>query len=843
MPTPDASQYTQFRRYTSVAGDALGSVGSKISPFNTAYSIPMLTARTQELFLPSANKEKKFPPLAPGILGPIWVSEIGNGNGHVSVYGIATDPNDGTIIVCGQTDQVLFNGSIGDSFNYSKAFVARYTTSGTFIAGTTLGSGATSFVDARCVTTDVHGNIYVCGGTFENLNDSSISYSGKKGFYAKFSSSFSLIYVVELGSGRYFTETSTIMASPDGYLYVGGNTLDTNWYNSNPHSEYDYEVGYLIYCDSSTGEMIYGSQYGSGNVGSTYITGLAYLPIGIGGLPTSAIAISGHTIEDIGAIGVPDAGEGGYYGFLAFTFFDLEPLGIAGVGSGDNFTILTCVRLATTPCGTILWVGGQTNEYLSGENQNSRLAGQGYQGFVAPFVLSGPGFIGYFSLIGDEQNYTAVTALSSDNNRFYVGGFSSENLTTGEPYNGMVLTNFTLQTDFASGFTDIKQIGTGTSFQILTSMESDTFGNFYVGGLSAEHLPSGPSLGGDTTIGYIAKIADQPKTYNTPIFYTQDPSYNSGQGYCQIDYTAPVSIDWGDGTVDTITTGSSGAFTHPYINSGTYNITVDAGSGGEITLFRATGVGIMSLDASRCPTLVSLRCDGNFITTLDVSGCPNLEYLRCNNNQLQTLDVSGLNLNYLRFPGGDNAISTIHFEGCGLSNMTNKTLEDAILDLNNGDYYPGRIYLDSNQQSLYFNGNAQNYFSGSLPDWTFIILPGIPDVIVTADLTGLTFDGSGDPGHNYANTFNFSSGQTIEVRFINVPPSIKNVQHVQFDGTQLTTTDKFFITNPLFSINVSTLESGGTVYLYVNDSLPMNSGSKVILVTTNGIDGVRFSMS
>ena len=60
MPTPDASQYTQFRRYASISGDAIGSVGSKISPFNTSYSIPILSASSQALFLPSANKEAKF---------------------------------------------------------------------------------------------------------------------------------------------------------------------------------------------------------------------------------------------------------------------------------------------------------------------------------------------------------------------------------------------------------------------------------------------------------------------------------------------------------------------------------------------------------------------------------------------------------------------------------------------------------------------------------------------------------------------------------------------------------------------------------------------------------------
>lgn len=60
MPTPDASQYTQFKRYASISGDAIGSVGSKISPFNTSYTLPILSTSSQALFLPSANKEKKF---------------------------------------------------------------------------------------------------------------------------------------------------------------------------------------------------------------------------------------------------------------------------------------------------------------------------------------------------------------------------------------------------------------------------------------------------------------------------------------------------------------------------------------------------------------------------------------------------------------------------------------------------------------------------------------------------------------------------------------------------------------------------------------------------------------
>ena len=573
-----------------------------------------------------------------------------------------------------------------------------------------------------------------------------------------------------------------------------------------------------------TAERLSGIQYGSGDNGSTYITGLEYIPIGSGGVPFSAIAACGYSEEDLGAYGVPDGGGGGSYGFLGFTYFDMYPIGIAGIGSGDNYTVFASVKLAKTPCGVILWVGGQTNEYLNGENQYSLLAGGGSQGFVSPYLF-GPGFVGFISTVGDEQNLTAVTALSSDNNKFYVGGLTNENLNTGSTYNGMVIAGFTLQTDFFSGFTDIRQIGTGTSFDILWSMESDTFGNFYAGGWSGEHLPSGPSLGGDALIGYIAKIADQPKTYNTPIFFTQDPSDNGGDGRCSLDYTPPVTIDWGDGTVQTITNGSSGTFTHPYVNSGTYDITVDAGTGGEITLFSSTGTGIQSIDVSRCPTLVSLRCDGNYLGTLNVSGCPNLEYLRCNNNQLKSLDVSGLShLAYLRFPGGDNAISSIHLEGCGLTDTTYSKLEDVIGDLSDGDAYPGRIYLGSDQETAYFDGDAAAYFSGSLPNWTFIIVPlpvlGDPNILPNNDISTegiMTVNQTG--GTSFQWVFLTSS------RLVKVPagPILEGVHNYYGTIVTATGTKTNTLTITVYSFGFDTVSIGCVV---TNDA-----GS----VTTSGI--------
>uniref|UniRef100_A0A6C0F2U6 PKD domain-containing protein n=1 Tax=viral metagenome TaxID=1070528 RepID=A0A6C0F2U6_9ZZZZ len=727
MPTPDASQYTRFRRYASIAGDALTSGGSKISPFNTSYSIPMISASSQALFLPSANKETKFtPPPVPSIDGPFWVSQLGNGSNEVTVFGITTDPNDGTLIVCGETNQVLFGGTVGNTFANKKAFVARYTKSGIFIEGGTLGSGLND-VTARAVTTDVHGNIYICGETRENL-DSGNGYGTPKGFCVKFSSSFELVWVLEQGSGLFSTYTTALVVSPDGYLYIGGNTRDTDWSDAEPHVPYNFEVAYILVADPALGVILNGGNYGSGSDGATYITALSYIP-SLGGIgpPSPLIAIAGYSYTDLEfgeGFDVSNPGGAGSYGFVAFTYPDLSSLASFGIGSGDNQTAFSSMSLVTSPDIGILFLGGQTNEYLDGPDKDSLLAGGGNQGFITGIAFAGPGgFIGV-TYFGDEQNFTAVTAISSNNRKIVIGGYTNENLDTGMIYDGMVLTNFTLELGFNDlVFSQLRQIGTGTSFQVLEDMASDTFGNFYVGGYSGERLPNGPSIPG--TIGYIAKVSDQPKTYNTPIFFTQDTSYNSGNGYCVLEYTAPLTIDWGDGTVQNITTGSSDTFNHTYSVTGTYNIVVDAKSGGEITLFRANEVGVLKLDVSRCPTLLQLRCDDNLITNLNVSGCPDLQYLRCDSNPLVSLDVSGL-ASLTNLITGSNSISTLHLEGCGLTDSTTTTLENPILLLSNDNDNPGRVYLYANQQTTYFEGNADEYFSAQLPAWTFIILPDPP---------------------------------------------------------------------------------------------------------------------
>ena len=59
MPTPDASQFTQLKKYSAISATGITSTGKKLAnKFNTVRVPSFLSART--LFLPSANKDSKI---------------------------------------------------------------------------------------------------------------------------------------------------------------------------------------------------------------------------------------------------------------------------------------------------------------------------------------------------------------------------------------------------------------------------------------------------------------------------------------------------------------------------------------------------------------------------------------------------------------------------------------------------------------------------------------------------------------------------------------------------------------------------------------------------------------
>jgi len=64
MPTPDASQFTQLKKYTAISESEITSTGKKLANrFNSTYVPSFLSVRT--LFLPSINKDSKIALSAP----------------------------------------------------------------------------------------------------------------------------------------------------------------------------------------------------------------------------------------------------------------------------------------------------------------------------------------------------------------------------------------------------------------------------------------------------------------------------------------------------------------------------------------------------------------------------------------------------------------------------------------------------------------------------------------------------------------------------------------------------------------------------------------------------------
>lgn len=171
MPTPDASQFTRFRRYAAVAENALTSAGTKISRFNTSYSIPILSANSQSLFLPSINKDNKVSSEHSNI-SRIVVTEntVDNdygGDGYVQIHYIGSasiDWGDGIVQIL--SDQ----GTDGTTFLHT------YQTPGTYtiIIDAKSGGSITTFRASYAGVTNI--DVTQCPSlTYLRVNNNSIT--------------------------------------------------------------------------------------------------------------------------------------------------------------------------------------------------------------------------------------------------------------------------------------------------------------------------------------------------------------------------------------------------------------------------------------------------------------------------------------------------------------------------------------------------------------------------------------------------------------------------------------------------------------------------------------------
>ena len=120
--------------------------------------------------------------------------------------------------------------------------------------------------------------------------------------------------------------------------------------------------------------------------------------------------------------------------------------------------------------------------------------------------------------------------------------------------------------------------------------------------------------------------------------------------------SGPITIDWGDGTIETkrLTPGII-TYSHHYSNRAHRTITI---YGQNITHLTCDGCKLTSLDVSDNPVLKYLRCARNRLTNLDVSANTALTNLVCDNNRLTVLNLSA-----------NTALTTLHCSGNQLKSL------------------------------------------------------------------------------------------------------------------------------------------------------------------------------
>ena len=113
---------------------------------------------------------------------------------------------------------------------------------------------------------------------------------------------------------------------------------------------------------------------------------------------------------------------------------------------------------------------------------------------------------------------------------------------------------------------------------------------------------------------------------------------------------AATTINWGDGTSETIAASASDlTLTHTYASAGNYTVTI---ADNVVTKLDCSndqeGEGVLELNVAEATALTYLDCGYNQLLTLDISNNTALTHLDCSNNELSSLNVaSNTALTYL----------------------------------------------------------------------------------------------------------------------------------------------------------------------------------------------------
>jgi len=217
---------------------------------------------------------------------------------------------------------------------------------------------------------------------------------------------------------------------------------------------------------------------------------------------------------------------------------------------------------------------------------------------------------------------------------------------------------------------------------------------------------------------------------------------------CTLEFTGPLTLNWGDGAVQTLSDSLSGiALTHVYASVANFNckasgvgifyfkadsrrlLTLDPTKSPALTYLSCTSNQLSVLDVSKNMELISLYCASNALTSLNVSKCTKLQTLTCSDNKLSGLDVSTLPT-LKKLTCHTNALTSLRISPTGSLNYIsclNCSLQVAVLDTLFALLPPlATVSTSKNLYVLNNPGSANcNIQTAILKNWT-------PDKIVTS---------------------------------------------------------------------------------------------------------------
>ncbi len=173
----------------------------------------------------------------------------------------------------------------------------------------------------------------------------------------------------------------------------------------------------------------------------------------------------------------------------------------------------------------------------------------------------------------------------------------------------------------------------------------------------------------------------------------------------QINQSASVTVDWGDGTNVDVASTSDNLLT---ITGEVKGKEITLHTIGKLTTLVCAGQEVTALDLSGATNLLSLYCQNNSLSTLSVTNCTKLLDLNCSNNGLTQLDATASKNGKLQtLNAANNQLSSVDaLKGSALN----------YVDVSNNEFTTLNLTSSSDIDVLKCNdNNIKSMFAGTSP--------------------------------------------------------------------------------------------------------------------------------